>query len=327
MSGLGFGYSDRDTIELELQEWNPRKMLRDRRMMILGKPGTGKTVAAFDVMYYMRNMQDGIILSPTDKYQGLWESVVPPVAVYQNYDREAIKKVIERQDKLFNERWQALLEESRRTGKKPRKDDVKIPPVFVVADDCMADDSLSKDPLIRVIFNNGRHLKIFLLITAQYMMDMPLSRRQMIDYLLVCKEDTAPILKRLHEYFFQTYIPDYYNFVEVVQQVTQDYGVLVFDRTNPRSSRIEDHLFFWHPTQREPYSYRIGCDEWWQYSDQNYAEIRNPPERKGLRYLEQKQRSRRPTVVVHRKGGAYVSDDDDDDAAGGAYTNEPEIIE
>lgn len=241
---------------------------------------------------------DGIVMSPTDKFSGFWEGHVPPSSIYPGYDPVAVKQVIERQERLFNEKYAVLLANSRKTGQKVHKSQVKIDPVFIICDDCMAANSLKSDPQMTEIFMNGRHLKIFLLIMAQWMMDMPINKRQLTDYLLVCAEDSPPALRRLYDNFFSNYIPSYQAFCDIIEQVTDDYGLLVLDRTR-KSKKIEDHIFWWKCQLHEPYSFRIGCDEWWQYSKEQYHEEFAEQSVKE-KYYTHRTAHQGPRVQVHR---------------------------
>jgi hypothetical protein len=269
--------ADEDTKELQLRRWDPRTIKRDRRMIFTGKPGTGKTVGAIDVMYYLQDMDDGIVMCPTEGYTGTWGAHVPPIAIYQQYDTKALKNLINRQKKLWNQEYRRRLKHEEYVDKST----VEIPPVFVVADDCMAEGALIRDKLITEIFMNGRHLKIFFLILVQWMMDMPINKRQLTDYLLVCSEDSPPALRRLYDNFFSGYIPTYEAFHEIMEQVTDNYGILVLDRTNQQSKRIEDHIFWWKATQHSKHpreAFRVGASEWWNYSQNEYQEDLNAPE-------------------------------------------------
>ena len=259
------------TIDLPLKKWNPSTILRDRRMIIVGKPGTGKSLAARDVMYHIKDIEAGIVCSPTDKFTGFWESFCPKVSVYYEYSPDAVRSLIESQESLFNDTYYYLLQEGKKTGKPVYKEEVKIPPVYIICDDCLAENAMSKDPNIREIFMNGRHLRIFLLITAQWLMDMKINQRQLVDYLLICHEDSPEALQRLHRNFFSNYF-SFQSFCDIVAQVTEDYGILVLDRTNTKSRKIEDHVFWWQCNLHKPGSFKIGSEDYWNYSNSQYYE-------------------------------------------------------
>ena len=47
------------------------------------------------------------------------------------------------------------------------------PRAFVILDDCLYDASWTKDKMMRLLFMNGRHWKIMLVITMQYPLGIP----------------------------------------------------------------------------------------------------------------------------------------------------------
>ena len=261
-----------DTFELSLRQWDPSKVLRDRRCILIGKPATGKSCASVDIMYHLRDMADGVVFSPTDKFTGQWESFVPPISVYDGWDSKVVQQVFDRQYALWKAKWKQLVEEARQNGTIACKEDVKIEPVYIIADDCLADSAFTKDPLLNQIFMNGRHLKIFFMATCQWLLSMKIQQRQLVDYLVVAAEDSPPALIRLYDSFFSGYFPTYQAFVDVLQAVTQNYGMLVLDRTNRTSNKFEDHIFWWKPQLRKQHSFKIGSPEFWQYSMQQYQE-------------------------------------------------------
>ena len=291
---------DNSTIELNLKRWDPSKVLRDRRAIFTGRPGTGKSAAALHLMYHMRDIDAGIVMSPTDKYSDHWGSHLPPIVVYDQYDSAAVKKMIENQDALFKETYHAARMEGKKKGIYVRKNEISIPPVFIICDDCMAANAMQKDPLITEIFMNGRHLKIFLLITAQWMMDMPINKRQMVDYLFVCNTDSPPELERLYKNFFSSYIRSYAAFCDIVEQITQDFGILVLDRTNLKSRKLEDHVFWWKAQLHEPGSFRIGSKELWEHSRIEYCEEWNPQQTRDISDYYKRPARSGPRIKVHR---------------------------
>ena len=47
------------------------------------------------------------------------------------------------------------------------------PRAFVILDDCLYDASWTRDKMMRLLFMNGRHWKIVLIITMQYPLGIP----------------------------------------------------------------------------------------------------------------------------------------------------------
>lgn len=286
--------NNRETIQLCLKSWDPTKILKNRRMIIVGTPGSGKTVAATDVMYHLTDLEVGIIMSPTDKYTGRWESFAPNIIIYDTYNSKAVKEVIDNQAALFQETYR---QECERTQSFVNKDDIKIPPVFILCEDCMAENAMIKDPLITEIFMNGRHLQIFLLITVQWLMDMPINKRQLVDYLLVCAEDSPPALQRLYDCFFSSYIPTFQAFCELVSQATEEYGILVLDRTNKQSKKLEDHIFLWKAYNHPPKTFQLCSQEIWERSKTTQRAL-PPPINTNTNILFQK-KNKYPSLLIN----------------------------
>ena len=56
------------------------------------------------------------------------------------------------------------------------------PRAFLVLDDCLYDNTWTKDKNVRSLFMNGRHFKILFIITMQYALGIPPNLRTNIDY-------------------------------------------------------------------------------------------------------------------------------------------------
>lgn len=294
-----------ETVDVDIRVWDPSTMLRDRRALVLGKPGTGKTILGLDLMYHLRDMDGGIILCPTDKFSGQWESIAPPAFIFHQYSPIAIDNVVKEQERLFMEEYTRLVTENRAKGIPTPRESVKIPPVWIIADDCMYENQLKSDGNIKKIFQNGRHLKIFLMIMCQYLLDMPIALRQLTDYVFVCREDSPPTLERLYKYFFNTYVPTYAAFLELVEQITEDNGILVLDRTNTKSSLFIDHVFCYKATVRPPFSYRIGPPEMWEFNNDHYEDefiLNNKTKTKQMDKYYFVKPSNQPKLKINRIG-------------------------
>ena len=62
------------------------------------------------------------------------------------------------------------------------------PRTFVILDDCLYDNTWSRDKLMRLLFMNGRHWKIMLIITMQYPLGIPPTLRTNIDFVFILEQ-------------------------------------------------------------------------------------------------------------------------------------------
>jgi hypothetical protein len=113
---------------------------------------------------------------------------------------------------------------------------------------------------------NGRHWKIFFMLTMQYCMDLSPDLRANVDYVFVLRENVIQNRERLYKSFFGVF-PTFDMFCQVMNSCTENYECLVLDNTS-KSNRIEDCVFYYKAPIRR--GFRIGSDAMWQYHQKNY---------------------------------------------------------
>eukprot|EP00899_Mesostigma_viride_P009058 jgi/Mesvir1/18153/Mv09451-RA.1 len=210
-------------MDLQLKKFDPSKIGDDKVVCIVSKGGGGKTTLATDIMYHKRHIPSGIVMSGTEGSNRHWQQFVPSLFVYESFNKPALR---------------ALLENQKRLCKAGRGRNC-----FVVLDDFVYDRSVMRDPCIREIALNGRHMKIFFLFISQYSMDVTPDIRSNIDYVFALRENNIMNRERLYRNYFGV-IPTFEAFCEILDQCTQNYECLVVDHTSD-SNRIED-VIFWY---------------------------------------------------------------------------------
>lgn len=211
---------------------------------VVGRRGSGKSIIIKDILYSKRNVLPfGVVMSGTEAGNGYFGKFVPEVFVYDDFNGDALEKLLERQKKSA------------------KKGDMKR--VFVVLDDLAYDNSIMKKPVLRYIFMNGRHLNIFLMFSSQYVADLgPPAIRANIDVLFVCREAIQANRWRLYNMFFGCF-DNFEDFNKVLNACTEDYGVLVLDNTKLSNDPTEC-VFWWKAKIRD--DFRMGARCFWKYS-------------------------------------------------------------
>lgn len=271
--------------KLKLKKFDPKTLKDDRICLLVAPRGSGKSTCGNALMYHMRHLPMGIVMSATEDSNHAYRDMVPDSFIYNDFSEEALQRLIERQKRK--------IEEYAKKGK-------QYPNAFIIADDCMADKKIWKSKLIRDIFLNGRHRKVFVMMMMQYCMDISVELRSNIDYVFCLMEDNVGNKERLYRQFFGVF-PNFESFQQVFDQVTDDYGVLVLDKTI-RSNRIEDKVFYWKapPTPK----YKLGCAQYWEYDklrNRKYAYIPETEEDEDDDLLKQYNENRaanRPKITV-----------------------------
>jgi hypothetical protein len=254
---------------LAIRKFNPKTIDDCRVILLIGKRNTGKSVLAKDLLYHKRHLPAGVVMSGTEEGNGYYSGWVPDSFIYNDFDKGVIDGVIDRQRRLS-------------------KID-KAKNVFLVLDDCLYDKKLLREKCMRALFMNGRHWKVYMLLTAQYMMDVPPDIRSQIDYVFVLRENILQNRKRLYDTFFGVF-PSFDVFCQVMDKCTENYECIVLDNTS-RSNKIEDMVFWYKAKIRD--NFKMGSPLFWRFHSNNYdpnhderTHMTSPP--------------RKNTVIVHK---------------------------
>ena len=228
-----------------INKFDPSSIEDGKVCLIIGKRGTGKSVLLKDLMYFKRHFQAGVVMSGTEEGNGYYKGWVPDVFVYNDFNSKVIAKIITRQKRLSKEG--------------------RAKPVFIVLDDCLYDKKILRDKDMRAIFMNGRHWKINLWCTAQYLMDVPPDIRMQIDYVFAFRDNTFNNRKKLHSHFFGVF-RKFDDFCHVMDRCTENYECLVLNNAT-QSNDIEKTVFWYRAKMRK---FRMGGDEMWRFHTTNY---------------------------------------------------------
>ena len=96
---------------------------------------------------------------------------------------------------------------------------------------------------MRLLFMNGRHWKIMLVITMQYPLGVPPNLRTNIDYTFILREPYINNRKRIYENYAGMF-STFESFCQVMDQCTENYECLVISN-NAKSNKLEDQIFWY----------------------------------------------------------------------------------
>lgn len=234
-------------MNIQLKKFNPASMADDKVCVFIGKRNTGKSVLVTDIMYHKKHLPAGIVMSATEEGNHHYQQFIPDLFIYGDYDKDAIERVLERQRKLIASGKQAC-------------------GAFLLLDDCMYDKKFMKDTCIRKCFMNGRHWKIFFMLTMQYCMDLTPDLRANVDYVFILRENIIQNREKLYKSFFGIF-PTFDMFNQIMTACTENYECLVLDNTS-KSNRIQDCVFWYKAKLRT--NFRVGSPMYWNFHKKNY---------------------------------------------------------
>ena len=222
-------------------------------IVLIGRRDTGKSFLVRDLLYYQQDIPLGTVISGTEEGNGFYGKHVPKLFIHNEYNTVIIENILKRQKQVLKQ-MNKDMETYRRTTIDPR--------TFVILDDCLYDASWSKDKMMRLLFMNGRHWKVMLIITMQYPLGIPPNLRTNIDYVFILREPYIANRKRIYENYAGMF-PTFESFCQVMDQCTENYECLVI-ANNAKSNKLEDQIFWYKASAHN--DFKLGAKEFWEMS-------------------------------------------------------------
>ena len=246
-------------MNLELKKFDMRKISFNPNstqgpvIVLVGRRDTGKSFLVRDLLYYHQDIPIGTVISGTEAGNGFYGELVPKLFIHDEYNSVIIENILKRQKIVLKQ----IKKEKLAYGKS--NIDARA---FVILDDCLYDNSWSREKVMRLLFMNGRHWKIMLIITMQYPLGVPPNLRTNIDYTFILREPYISNRKRIYENYAGMFTT-FESFCQVMDQCTENYECLVL-ANNAKSNKLEDQIFWYKATSHN--KFRLGSKEFWEMS-------------------------------------------------------------
>jgi hypothetical protein len=209
---------------------------------------TGKTTMITSLLYEKSHIFPvGTVMSGTEDSNGHYGKIFPGSFVFNALNKDQIESIIKRQ--------------------KVARDHLPNPWTILLLDDCTDDPKLFNDPLFQGIFKNGRHWKMWFILSLQYSLDIKPVIRTNVDGTFILRETNMKNRKSLWENYAGVF-SDFGQFCQVLDQLTDDYTAL-YIHNQTTSNKLEDCVF-WYKAKPIPKNFRLGCDEYWLYHEERY---------------------------------------------------------
>jgi len=222
-------------------------------IVLIGRRDTGKSFLVQDLMFHHQDIPIGTVISGTEAGNGFFAAHVPKLFIHDAYNTAIIENILKRQ--------KAVLKQVKKEMDTYKKSSID-PRTFVVLDDCLYDNKWTKDVMMRLLFMNGRHWKIMLVITMGYPLGIPPNLRTNIDYVFILREPYIANRKRIYDNYAGMF-PTFESFCQVMDQCTENYECLVINN-NAKSNKLQDQIFWYKAQQHGPF--KLGSKEFWEIS-------------------------------------------------------------
>ena len=222
-------------------------------IVLIGRRDTGKSFLVKDLLYHHQDIPIGTVISGTEAGNGFYAKMVPKLFIHDEYNTAIIENILKRQKMVIKQinKEVAAYGKSNIDGR-----------AFVILDDCLYDNSWAREKLMRLLFMNGRHWKIMLVITMQYPLGVPPNLRTNIDYTFILREPYINNRKRIYENYAGMF-PTFESFCQVMDQCTENYECLVI-ANNAKSNKLDDQIFWYKADGHR--DFKLGSAEFWEMS-------------------------------------------------------------
>tara|TARA_Y100000741_G_scaffold355756_1_gene331591 strand:+ start:91 stop:927 length:837 start_codon:yes stop_codon:yes gene_type:complete len=222
-------------------------------IVLIGRRDTGKSFLVRDLLFHNQDIPIGTVISGTEAGNQFYTNHIPKLFIHEEYNTAIIENILKRQKTVLKQ----INKEQSNYGRSTID-----PRAFVILDDCLYDAGWTKDKLMRLLFMNGRHWKIMLVITMQYPLGIPPNLRTNIDYVFILREPYISNRKRIYENYAGMF-PTFESFCQVMDQCTENYECLVINN-NSKSNDLTEQIFWYKAESRK--DFRLGSREFWEMS-------------------------------------------------------------
>lgn len=248
-------------MTLELKKFDMKRItfLKDENkgpvIVLIGRRDTGKSYLVRDLLFHHRDIPIGTVISGTEAGNGFYASHIPKIFIHDEYSSGIIENILKRQKSVMKE-----VNKQIQMYKSSKID----PRTFVILDDCLYDNTWAKDKLMRLLFMNGRHWKVLLILTMQYPLGIMPNLRTNIDYVFILREPYIANRKRIYENYAGMF-PTFESFCQVMDQCTENYECLVIDN-NVKSNKLSEQIFWYKADSTIRHDFKLGAKEFWEMS-------------------------------------------------------------
>jgi len=153
------------------------------------------------------------VICPTESVNHFYKDLVPAQNIFAQYKEEWVESLI-----------------AKMTDINSSKNDNDAKHILLILDDCCSDTKFHTSKTLKQLATRGRHIKIAVMITCQYIYQIPPVIRNNCDY-IYCGQMNQQGLKLLTDEFLMGNI-DKKQFVDLYHSNTNDYNFLVINNNS-----------------------------------------------------------------------------------------------
>ncbi len=241
--------------EVDIHEFPLHEMEPNSKIVIIGKPATGKSTLIRDIVKaYSHVFPVAKVFSGTEENNHFYSEIFPELYIHSEYDEKEMENFAKRQ-------------------KLAMRNNPNNPKGLLIVDDCSDDPKFFHRPLFQKFYKNGRQWEMMFILALQYGMDIRPVIRTNIDYVFIFREPNERNRKALYENYAGI-IGNYSDFCDVMDQLTEDYTAVVIDNRK-QSNDISECVKYYKARMHD--DFKFGSQEFCQWAEQRYNTQYVPP--------------------------------------------------
>ena len=199
--------------------------LVNKTICLCAKRNSGKSQLLRYLVLQQRSLFKTIFLiSPTEEINSFYSDVVKKENIFSKYNEDWIEKL--------------MIQMAKTNANKNEEESSQI---LLILDDVCSDTNFHQSKTFKKLFTRGRHLKIGIIITAQYPYHIPPICRSNCDFIL-CSQLNRQGIEILTSEFLMGKITKS-EFIEMYYRNTADFGFLVINNNCASSNENLDLIY------------------------------------------------------------------------------------
>ena len=188
--------------------------IRNKIICFTAKRNSGKS----QLLRYMVNCSKKLfhkvfVICPTETVNHFYKDLVPKTNIFSQYKEQWVERLIDKMTEINS-----------------GKSDNEAKHILLILDDCCSDSNFHQSKTLKKLATRGRHIKIAVMITCQYIYQIPPVIRNNCDFIYVGQMNQQG-LKLLTDEFLMGSI-DKKEFVDLYHSNTNDYNFLVINNNS-----------------------------------------------------------------------------------------------
>ena len=199
--------------------------LVNKIVSLIGKRNSGKSqMLRYLVMQQRPLFKSIFVICPTESVNNFYKDLVKKENIFDSYNENWIESLIKKMTEINSS-----------------KSDEQASHVLLILDDCCSDTNFHQSKSFKKLCTRGRHIKISVIITCQYIYQVPPVERNNSDFIL-CSQMNTQGLDLLTSEFLMGNISKK-DFIQMYYKNTADFGFLIINNNCASSNDNLDEIY------------------------------------------------------------------------------------